>query len=71
MEWDEAGFKYYVDDVLLTTVLRGDKKSFEDWPFDHEFYMIINLAIGGFWGGEIDDSIFPVAFLVDYIRVYQ
>lgn len=71
IEWDELGFKYYVDDVLLTTVLKGDKKSFEDWPFDHEFYMIINLAIGGFWGGEIDDSIFPVAFLVDYIKVYQ
>ncbi|XQF90031.1 glycoside hydrolase family 16 protein [Pseudoalteromonas espejiana] len=41
--------------------------------FDEPMYLIINLAIGGSWGGKhgIDDSIFPQQFLIDYVRVYQ
>ncbi|MBN3490408.1 glycoside hydrolase family 16 protein [Acholeplasma equirhinis] len=71
LEWTETGFKYYVDDIFLTEVKKEDKKDYADWPFDDQFYMIINLAIGGTWGGSIDDSIFPVEFLVDYIKVFQ
>lgn len=41
------------------------------WPFDHPQYMILNLAIGGDLGGPVDDSIFPVSFQVDYVRIYQ
>lgn len=43
------------------------------WPFDQPFYLILNLAIGGSWGGQqgIDDSIFPQRFEIDYVRVYQ
>ncbi len=41
------------------------------WPFDHPQYLILNLAIGGDLGGPVDDSIFPVSFQVDYVRVYQ
>lgn len=48
----------------------------DDWPFNREFYVILNLAIGGSWGGFIDDSIFdnpsrPVEMKVDYVRLYQ
>jgi beta-glucanase (GH16 family) len=43
----------------------------ETWPFDQNFYFIINLAIGGNLGGPIDDKIFPVTLDVDYIRIYQ
>jgi hypothetical protein len=43
------------------------------WPFDQSHYLILNLAIGGSWGGQkgIDESIFPQKFLIDYVRVYQ
>lgn len=43
------------------------------WPFDQEFHMILNLAIGGMWGGVkgVDDSLFPHTLEVDYVRVYQ
>ncbi len=43
------------------------------WPFDQPFYLILNLAIGGSWGGQkgIDDAIFPQRFEIDYVRVYQ
>jgi beta-glucanase (GH16 family) len=43
------------------------------WPFDKPQYLILNLAIGGSWGGQqgIDDSVFPTRFLIDYVRVYR
>ena len=44
---------------------------FELWPFDKKFHLILNLAIGGTWGGAVASEIFPVEFIVDYVRVYQ
>ena len=43
------------------------------WPFDKPQYLILNLAIGGSWGGQqgIDESAFPTRFLIDYVRVYR
>ena len=43
------------------------------WPFDRSQYLILNLAIGGSWGGQkgIDDEAFPARFVIDYVRVYQ
>ncbi len=71
MDWTKDGFIFYVDGIETARILKGDKNSIEDWPFDAPFYMIINLAIGGFWGGDVDDQMFPVEFLVDYIKVYE
>ena len=49
-----------------------DTKTDEIWPFDKPFYLILNLAIGGRFGGfEIDDSIFPQEFIIDYVKVYK
>ena len=69
LDWDSKGFKYYLDNELIFTAEKGDKQGEGDWPFDAPFFMIINLAIGGNWGGKIDDSIFPVEFIVDYVKV--
>ena len=41
------------------------------WPFDNRQYLLLNLAIGGFGGGPVDDSIFPRSMVIDYVRVYQ
>jgi beta-glucanase (GH16 family) len=43
------------------------------WPFDKPQYLVLNLAIGGSWGGQqgVDDSAFPTRFLIDYVRVYR
>ena len=45
----------------------------DDWPYDAPFYVILNLAWGGDWGGAqgVDESALPVEMLVDYVRVYQ
>lgn len=52
---------------------RNEGTGHRAWPFDLPQYLIVNLAIGGAWGGQhgIDDSIFPARFLVDYVRVWQ
>lgn len=82
MEWvEEELFGYdrihiYVDGVKTTTF--GETAQLQesgDWPFNDQFYFILNLAIGGSWGGArgIDDTIFnnPVIYQIDYVRVYQ
>jgi beta-glucanase (GH16 family) len=45
----------------------------QTWPFDRPFHLILNLAVGGFWGGAqgIDDAAFPQQFEIDWVRVYQ
>ncbi len=49
----------------------GEGKS--QWPFDHPVYLLMNLAIGGTWGGRegVDPAIFPAEFVIDYVRIWQ
>lgn len=51
----------------------NDGKGVDHWPFDQPFYLLMNLAIGGDWGGKkgIDESIFPLEYRIDYVRVWQ
>jgi beta-glucanase (GH16 family) len=51
----------------------NEKTGVETWPFDQPFYLILNIAIGGGWGGTkgVDESIFPQRMEVDYVRVYE
>jgi beta-glucanase (GH16 family) len=71
-EWDENEIRSYVDGNLYFTFINEHKTS-EEWPFDQPFHLILNLAIGGGWGGQkgVDNSIFPCTMEVDYVRVYQ
>ncbi len=73
VEWDEENITYYIDDVLIIRYSKFDKadSSHKGWPFDQEFFIIMNLAIGGKFGGSVDDSIFPQEFVVSEIKVYQ
>lgn len=72
VEWTPARLEFYVDDRKYFT-LENDGTGVDSWPFDAPQYLILNLAIGGAWGGQqgIDDAIFPQRFLIDYVRVYQ
>jgi beta-glucanase (GH16 family) len=71
-EWDENEIRSYVDGQLYFT-FKNDGTGHEAWPFDQPFHLILNLAIGGGWGGQkgVDNSLFPHVFEVDYVRVYQ
>ncbi len=72
IEWYKDRIDFFVDDAKVFTY-ENDGKGPDTWPFDKPQYLLINLAIGGSWGGEhgVDDSIFPQRFYVDYVRVYQ
>lgn len=74
IEWDEKSIKFLVDDQLYYESFKGEKgrvSQNEGWPFDKPYYLILNLAIGGNWGGEIDESIFPSTMMIDYVRIYK
>jgi len=71
-DWSPEKIEVYIDNQKFFTY-ENKEKSDEAWPFDKPYFIILNLAIGGFWGGKegIDDTIFPQKFEIDYVRVYQ
>jgi beta-glucanase (GH16 family) len=72
IDWTPDYIKGFVDDVEIFH-FDNEKKSYLEWPFDQKFHWLINLAVGGFWGGlkGIDEKAFPATFEVDYVRVYD
>lgn len=73
IDWQENKMEFYVDDSLYHTIARDPKEDFKGWPFDQKFHLLLNLAVGGNWGGKqgIDTTIWPQRLEVDYVRVYQ
>ena len=71
VEWTAEYMKFYIDNQLLLTY--NNEGTVSAWPFNNEFYVILNLAWGGDWGGQqgTDDNALPAAMDVDYVRVYQ
>jgi beta-glucanase (GH16 family) len=71
VDWNEQKMDFFVDEKLVYT-FNPQLKNEYIWPFDKNFFIIINMAIGGNFGGpEVDNSIFPQEFIIDYIKVYQ
>jgi beta-glucanase (GH16 family) len=72
VDWTPYAVRGYYDGQLVFTFVNGGKGA-AAWPFDKRFHLLLNLAIGGNWGGAqgIDDNIFPAAFEIDYVRVYK
>lgn len=72
VEWEAKEYRVYVDDKLYFT-FKNENTGYKAWPFDKRFHLLLNVAVGGNWGGAqgIDDSIFPRTMTVDYVRVYQ
>jgi beta-glucanase (GH16 family) len=72
LEWFPDRIDMFVDDTKYYTVT-NDGAGWQSWPFDKRFHVILNVAIGGSWGGTqgVDDTIFPVHMEVDYVRLYQ
>jgi len=52
---------------------RGAEPECTDWPFDQRFFLLINLAVGGTWGGKhgVDDAALPASLEIAYVRVFQ
>ena len=70
-DWNKDQIEFFVDGESVYTFIPKNKTQAE-WPFDQPFYLLLNLAVGGNFGGpEVDNSIFPQEFIIDYVRVYQ
>jgi beta-glucanase (GH16 family) len=72
VEWSPEKLVFLVDDKPFFT-LENDGTGVDSWPFDAPQYLILNLAIGGTWGGAqgVDADVFPQRYVIDYVRVYQ
>ncbi len=72
MEWKPKRVTFYVDDQAYKTFTPGDMEAGQKWVFEHPFYLILQLALGGGWSGKPDETTrFPQSLMVDYVRVYQ
>jgi beta-glucanase (GH16 family) len=72
VEWEPNAIRFYVDQDLYITRTRSDLRPGWKWVFDHPFFVLLNLAVGGDWPGNPDlGTVFPQNMLVDYVRVYQ
>ena len=70
--WSEEALFLSSDGVNILTYMRPNGATPDTWPFDVPFHLILNLAIGGSWGGVkgVDDAAFPQRMLIDYVRYY-
>lgn len=71
IEWTKDEIEFFVDEKSVYT-FKPEVKNEDIWPFNQPFFFIINTAVGGNFGGhDVDNSIFPQQFIIDYVRVYQ
>lgn len=73
VEWTEDFLKFYFDGQLHFTFTNDKKGDYNTWPFFNPFYLKLNLAWGGNWGGAqgVDESALPCVYEVDYVRVFK
>lgn len=73
--WTDKYLKFYIDDMENIKLIfpRPAISNVENWPFSGSFYFLMNIAVGGDWGGleGVNDDVFPAVMEVDYVRVYQ
>jgi beta-glucanase (GH16 family) len=71
VEWEPDVLRFYVDDHLYETRTPADLPKGTKWVYDHPFFVLLNVAVGGGWPGNPDaTTIFPQTMLIDYVRVY-
>ena len=72
MEWDAAEIRFYMDSDTPYETHKPSDVAGKKWVYDHPFFMLLNVAVGGTWPGDPDGTtMFPQTMLVDYVRVYQ
>lgn len=70
--WKENSIEFFVNRKLTGKIVKKDNySSKEDWPFNDDFYLLINCAVGGNWAGKIKDSDLPYEYIIDYVKIWQ
>lgn len=72
LEWSAGLIKVSVDGKDFFE-FKNEHTGYDAWPFDNKMYLLLNIAVGGNWGGQqgVDESIWPRQMIIDYVRVYQ
>ena len=72
LEWSPDEIKAFVDGTPYFSYL-NEGKGWESWPYQRDYYLLMNIAVGGAWGEAkgIDDNAFPQRMEVEFVRVYQ
>jgi len=72
VEWEPNVVRFYCDGILYKTLIPANLPAGTTWVYNHPFFILMNLAVGGYWPGYPDaTTVFPQTMLVDYVRVYQ
>lgn len=71
LEWSGAGMKFFIDDRMFHSFSFDTFSSSQQNPFAKPMYLLLSLAVGGSFGGPVDNEIFPQEFNIDYVRIYQ
>ena len=71
-EWNADSLKLFIDGFDYIS-MANEHTGYDAWPFDNKMHLLLNIAVGGDWGGQkgVDDSIWPQQMLIDYVRVWQ
>jgi beta-glucanase (GH16 family) len=72
LEWYKDSVVFYAND-RKAFVFRNEHTGYKTWPFDQKFHLLLNIAVGGEWGGQqgIDTAVFPASMEIDYVRVFK
>jgi len=71
IEWDEREIRFFVDGKRYAKLNVDVAGEGPDNPFRKPHYLLLNLALGGSWGGKMDDGVLPQKYVIDYVRVYE
>ncbi len=73
LKWTPTKLTWLYDGQECHSLEREEKADWTSWPFDSDFYLILNLAVGGGWGGQegVDTGALPQRYEIDYVRVFQ
>jgi beta-glucanase (GH16 family) len=73
IEWTPESCTFLLDKEEVFQFEKAKQAGSGEWPFDKRFHLLLNVAVGGNWGGKhgVDESMFPCTLQVDYVRVYQ
>lgn len=71
-DWTPQKIEMYMDNKKYFTYIKSENSN-DAWPFDRPFYLILNQAVGGLWGGKegVDEGIYPQQMIIDYVRIYK
>jgi len=72
LEWNKETITMFVDNKPYFK-FKNEHSGNDAWPFDKPFHLLLNIAVGGSWGGQkgVDEKVYPQQMIVDYVRVYQ